>query len=81
MGIVCAGVAAGARLGARIGAAEFGPIVDGILHSREINVSVLPDDVERELYMSIVRLLLNIAAAQPGLQLDCFGVHARMALR
>ena len=61
--------------------ATFGPIVDGILHSREINVSVLPDDVERELYMSIVRLLLNIAAAQPGLQLDCFGVHARMALR
>ena len=48
----------------------------------QVNLSFVPDGIERELYFSILRLLLNVAATSAGqLRLDVFGVRADFAIR
>ena len=59
-----------------------GPMVDALLADEAIATSVIPDALEREAYMSVVRLLGYVAAAAAdGAHLDCFGVGATAELR
>ena len=82
----CGGYAGGAELAPLLDDAHLeaiaGPMVDALLADEAIATSVIPDALEREAYMSVVRLLGYVAAAAAdGAHLDCFGVGATAELR
>jgi len=66
---------------------RFGSMVDRLLQKQDINLAMVPDHLERELYLNVVRLLLNIVTTAlsshdgaGGTQVDIFGVSARFSL-
>eukprot|EP00316_Scyphosphaera_apsteinii_P001368 CAMPEP_0119306156 /NCGR_PEP_ID=MMETSP1333-20130426/6976_1 /TAXON_ID=418940 /ORGANISM="Scyphosphaera apsteinii, Strain RCC1455" /LENGTH=301 /DNA_ID=CAMNT_0007309393 /DNA_START=201 /DNA_END=1106 /DNA_ORIENTATION=- len=60
----------------------FAPLVDELLQDEQINLTLLPDGVERQLYLNIVQLLFNIASVAAGQsRVDCFGLAAKSTLK
>ena len=59
---------------------RFGSMVDRLLQKRDINLAMVPDHLERELYLNVVRLLLNIATTALSSHDGAGGTQARARL-
>eukprot|EP00440_Ansanella_granifera_P039880 gb/GFBE01043255.1/.p1 GENE.gb/GFBE01043255.1/~~gb/GFBE01043255.1/.p1 ORF type:complete len:351 (+),score=78.31 gb/GFBE01043255.1/:1-1053(+) len=52
------------------------PMVEELLADDEVNISMLPDHLEKQLYMNVFRLLANVAAAAvDSSEIDLFGIR------